>query len=357
MIPIADPAVGTEEEDRVASVLESGQLVAGEEVREFEREFAEFCGADHAVATANGTAALHAALEALGVGEGDRVVTSPFSFVATANAIRHAGAEPVFADVDPETYNLDPAAVERTVETTDADAILAVHLFGLPADVAALRDVADDHDLLLVEDAAQAHGAQYRGQRVGAFGDAACFSFYPTKNMTTGEGGMVTTTREAVAERARRFVNHGRTDRYTHETVGHNFRMPEMAAAIGRVQLGKLPEYTRARRSNAAVLDETLAEADVGTPVEPDRRHHVYHQYTIRCSDRDGLRSYLKDNGIHTGVYYHTPIHEQPAYESVDCSAPVAERAAREVLSLPVHPGVDRADLRRIATQVARYEP
>jgi dTDP-4-amino-4,6-dideoxygalactose transaminase len=357
MIPIAEPDVGTEEEERVVSVLESGRLVAGEEVREFEREFAEFCGADHAVATANGTAALHAALVALDVGDGDRVVTSPFSFVATANAIRHAGAEPVFADIDPETYNLDPAAVERTVETTDADAILAVHLFGLPADVAALRDVADDHDLLLVEDAAQAHGAQYRGQRVGAFGDAACFSFYPTKNMTTGEGGMVTTTREDVAERARKFVNHGRTDRYTHETVGHNFRMPEMAAAIGRAQLGKLPEYTRARRSNAAVLDETLTVADVGTPTEPDRRHHVYHQYTIRCPDRDGLRSYLKDNGINTRVYYPTPIHEQPAYESVDCSAPVAKQAAREVLSLPVHPGVDREDLRRIATQVARYEP
>jgi dTDP-4-amino-4,6-dideoxygalactose transaminase len=357
MISIADPDVGAEEEDRVVEVLESGQLVAGEEVREFEREFAGYCGADHAVATANGTAAIHAALTALGLGEGDTVITSPFSFVATANAIRHCGAEPAFADVDPDTYNLDPAAVEAVAREIDADAILAVHLFGLPADVERLQRVADEHDLLLVEDAAQAHGARYRGDRVGTFGDAACFSFYPTKNMTTGEGGMLVTDRQDVAERAQRFVNHGRTGRYDHAEVGHNFRMPEMAAAMGRVQLRKLPRYTQARRSNAAVLDEALTEEPVATPVEPADRYHVYHQYTVRCPDREGLRTYLKEQGIGTGVYYPTPIHEQPAYAEVACDAPVAERAAEEVLSLPVHPGVDREDLRQIATHVARYEP
>ncbi|MGQ3414374.1 DegT/DnrJ/EryC1/StrS family aminotransferase [Natrinema sp. LN54] len=358
MIPIANPQIGAEEKERVQQVLDSGMLADGPEVREFETDFANFCGVDHGVATSNGTTALHTAFEALDIGEGDRVVTSPFSFVASANACRLAGAEPVFADIDTDTFNLDPAAVERTVREHDADAILAVHLYGLPADVAPLRDIADDHGIPLIEDAAQAHGAEYRGQRVGSFGDAACFSFYPTKNMTTGEGGMVTTDRDDVARNAASYVNHGRSAKggYEHIRLGHNFRMTSIAAAIGRAQLDRLPKYIETRRANAALLDRGLSDTPVNTPTEPDDRTHVYHQYTIRTDERDELASYLEENGVGTSIYYPTPIHEQPAYEGIECDAPAAERAAGDVLSLPVHPALSTTDIETITRTVSEYE-
>ncbi|WP_101298338.1 DegT/DnrJ/EryC1/StrS family aminotransferase [Halegenticoccus soli] len=357
MIPIADPDIGPEERGRVATVMENGQLADGPEVRAFEEEFANFCGAEYGVATSNGTTALHVALEALELGPGDRVATTPFSFIASANAIRLCGAEPVFLDVDPRTYNLDPRALEAALrDGAEIDAVLAVHLYGLPADAPRLREIADEHDLLLVEDAAQAHGAAVDGAPVGSFGDAACFSFYPTKNMTTGEGGMVLTDRADVAERAARYVNHGRAAAgYEHVSVGHNFRMTSVAAAIGRAQLEKLPGYVRDRRSNAARLDELLADAPVETPVEPSGYRHAYHQYTIRCDDRDGLRSALDDRGIGTGIYYPIPIHRQPAYDDVDHRAPHAERAAAEVLSLPVHPNLSEEDVDRVGSAVAEY--
>jgi len=351
---IASPVVGDAERERVREVLDSGQLADGEEVREFEDEFAAFCGAEGGVATSNGTTALHAAFEALGVGSGDAVVTTPFSFVASANAIRHAGAEPVFADVDPATYNLDPVSVERVLEARDdVAAILAVHLYGLPADVDALAALADEHGAALVEDAAQAHGAEYQGERVGSLGDAACFSFYPTKNMTTGEGGMVTTDRADVEEGLRRFVNHGRDSAgYEHVSVGHNFRMTNMAAAIGRAQLERLPEFVAERRKNAAALNRVLDDAPVVPPVEPAERRHSYHQYTIACADRDAVVSHLERAGIGYGIYYPTPIHEQPAYAGVDADAPRASAAADSVLSLPVHPGLDAGDVERIGAAI-----
>ncbi|WP_137287224.1 DegT/DnrJ/EryC1/StrS family aminotransferase [Halorussus salinisoli] len=358
-VSIADPEMGEREIERVRSVMESGHIADGPEVRTFEDEFAAFCEADHGVATSNGTTALHAAFEALGVGSGDKVVTTPFSFVASANAIRLAGAEPVFADIDPDTFNLDPTAVEEAVRREDdVAAVVPVHLYGLPAEMDHLLDVADDHDLAVVEDAAQAHGAEYRGQRVGSLGDAACFSMYPTKNMTTGEGGMITTDRDDVAERAASFVNHGRPPEggYEHVRVGHNFRMTSMAAAIGRVQLDRLPDYNEARRSNAAYLTDSLTDTDVVPPTVPDDREHVYHQYTIRTDDRDGLAAYLDEAGVGTGVYYPTPIHEQPAYEGVSHAAPVAERTAEQALSLPVHPNVSEQDLRTIASAIQEYE-
>jgi perosamine synthetase len=351
-ISIAAPDIGTEETERVVDVLESGQLAEGSEVEAFQSEFADHSGATHAVATSNGTTALHTALEAVGVGDGDTVVTTPFSFVASANAIRLAGAEPVFADIDPETYTLDPDQVEERMraEPGGVDAILAVHLYGLPADVDTLEAVADDHDVPLVVDAAQAHGARYDGKPVGSHGDAACFSFYPTKNMTTGEGGMVTTDDQEIARNAARFVNHGR-DRagYEHVDVGHNFRLTDIAAAIGRTQLEKLPEYNEARRRNAAMLDELLADTNLVTPTEPNERRHVYHQYTVRCGNRDEVSSVLEANAIDTGVYYPIPIHEQPAFDHVDCDAPVAETVADQVLSLPVHPGLSDRDLERVS--------
>ncbi|GKZ12529.1 DegT/DnrJ/EryC1/StrS family aminotransferase [Haladaptatus sp. T7] len=358
MIPIADPEMGSEEIEATVACIEEGQLADGPEVRQFEDEFAAFCGTEFGVATSNGTTALHAAFAALGIGPGDRVVTSPFSFVASANAIRLAGAEPVFADIDPETYTLDPYATEQAVREYEADAILAVHLYGLPAEMDHLRDIAETHDLALVEDAAQAHGAEYDGRTVGSFGDAACFSFYPTKNMTTGEGGMVTTDRRDVAERAASFVNHGRTANggYDHVRLGHNFRMTSMAAAIGRVQLSRLPKYNEARRANAAYLTDRLRDAAVKPPIEPDDCRHVYHQYTIRADDRDGLQEHLESKGVGTGVYYPTPIHEQPAYQHVDHDAPISEQMAGNVLSLPVHPGLSGDDVRTIASAIKSYE-
>jgi dTDP-4-amino-4,6-dideoxygalactose transaminase len=358
-VPIADPELGEREMDRVRMVMESGMIADGPEVRRFEDDFADFCDADHGVATANGTMALHAALEALDVGPGDKVVTTPFSFVASANAIRLAGAEPVFADVDPETFNLDPTKVEEIVrEDEHVEAIMPVHLYGLPAEMEHLLDVADDYDLAVVEDACQSHGAEYRGRSVGALGDVACFSFYPTKNMTTGEGGMITTDRDDVVEQAESFVNHGRPPEggYEHVRLGHNFRMTSIAAAIGRVQLDRLPDYNEARRSNAAYLDDALADAEVVTPTEPDDRRHVYHQYTVRTDDRDGLADHLEDAGVGTGVYYPTPIHQLSAYDHVTHEAPVAERLAEQALSLPVHPNVSEQDLRTIAATINEYE-
>jgi len=353
MIPLAAPALGEAEREAVCEVLADGQLADGPEVRRFEEEFATFCGTEHAVATANGTTALHAAFEALGLGSGDAVVTTPFSFVASANAVRHAGAEPVFADVEEETLTLDPDAVAAVLEARDdVEAILAVHLYGTPASMDRLAALAAEHDVALVEDAAQAHGAEFGDARVGALGDVACFSFYPTKNMTAGEGGMITTDDAALAERAARFCDHGRTSGYEHADLGHNFRMTSVAAAIGRAQLAKLPRFNLARRGNAAYLTTRLRDAAVETPTEPPGARSVYHQYTVRTTDRDRLGDRLDEAGVEYGVYYPVPIHRQPAYEDVSASCPVAERAAEEVLSLPVHPGLSRGDLDAVAAAV-----
>jgi perosamine synthetase len=354
MIPIADPELGERTKARVAEVIESGQLADGPEVRAFEEEFADFCGAAHGVATTNGTTALHTACEALGLGPGDTVITTPFSMIASANAIRLAGSKPVFADIDPETFNIDPHAVEDIVRERDVDALMPVHLYGLPADMGHLQEIADEHDLLLIEDAAQAHGAAVDGERVGTFGDAACFSFYPSKNMTTGEGGMVLTDDEAIAERAASFANHGRNPdgpAYEHSTVGQNYRMTSVLAAIGRVQLDRLPEHNEARRANAERLTAELPDG-LATPVEPAGRRHVYHQYTVRTGDRDALEARLDAADIGSGIYYPIPIHEQPAYSGVEQSLPVAERASEEVLSLPVHPNLSPSDLTDIVNTV-----
>ncbi|MCU4924888.1 DegT/DnrJ/EryC1/StrS family aminotransferase [Halobacteria archaeon AArc-dxtr1] len=362
-VPIADPEVGEAAADRVHSVLADGRLADGPEVRAFESEFAAYCDADHGVATSNGTTALQTALEALGVSRGDAVITSPFSFVASANAIRHAGAIPVFADIDPETYTIDPEAVAEIVRRReDVVGLLPVHLYGLAADMDRLGEIADDHDLFVVEDACQAHGAAIDGERVGTIGDAACFSFYPTKNMTTGEGGIITTDDERLAERAAGYVNHGRIEtdggRYDHVELGHNHRMTSLAAAIGRTQLERLPAFNEARRENAAAYDEALAELPVETPTVPDGYRHVYHQYTIRTGERDGLQEALAERGIGASVYYETPIHRQPAYETVSTAAtscPEADRAAETVLSLPVHPNVSDDDRDAVVRAISDY--
>ena len=359
-VGMADPRIGVAELDGLVETAVGGRIADGPEVRAFESEFADHCNARHGVATSNGTTALHAALKGLGIGPGNRVVTTPFSFVATANAIRLCGAEPIFADVDPATLNLDPAAVRETVtdHDGDVDAIIAVHLYGLPAAMDELRAIAEEYDAALVEDAAQAHGATLDGRSVGSLGDAACFSFYPTKNMTTGEGGMILTDDADLADRVGRFVNHGRTGSYEHSAVGHNFRLTSLGAGLGRAQLERLPEFVDIRRRNAAEYDDALSnQPAVVAPPDPSNARHAYHQYTVRTEHRQALRDHLADAGIDTGVYYPTPIHRQPAYDDVDASAPIAEHAVETVLSVPVHPSLDRNEVNAVADALAGFSP
>lgn len=355
-IPIANPVISEAARTAVDGVLQSGMIADGKEVRAFEREFADHVGTEHAVATTNGTTALHGMLEAAGIGEGEAVVTTPFSFVASSNAIVHAGAEPVFGDIDPETYNLDPETVRDIVaERCDVVAILPVHLYGLPADMDEFQVLAEEHDLLLFEDAAQAHGATYGGGMVGGCGEAAAFSFYPTKNMTTGEGGMVTTDNDGLAERLRRLIDHGREGQYHHAEVGYNYRMTNVAAAIGRDQLNRLPGWVEERQTNAAALNDRLTDLDgLTVPTVPENREHAYHQYTVRVADRERVSEALDDADISYGIYYPDAIPDQPAYDNVSATVPHAAEASDAVLSLPIHPGVPEDGIKEIARAVRR---
>lgn len=352
-IPIANPVVSSAAREAVDDVLQSGMLADGEEVRQFEREFAAYIGSDHAVATANGTIALQAMLEASGIGKGDEVLTSPFSFIASANAVVHAGGTPVFADVDPETFNLDPTrARDALTENDNIAAIMPVHLYGLPAAMDELREIAEEQEIHLFEDAAQAHGAAFKNEQVGSIGDAAAFSFYPTKNMTTGEGGIVTTDDQNLAERLRRLVDHGRSHRYTHESIGYNFRMTNIAAAIGREQLQRLPNWIEERRENATMLTDRLSNVPgLRTPHLPVDRDHTFHQYTLRVDDRDAVVRAMTNADVGYGIYYPETIPGQPAYGERR-GWPVAECLSREVLSVPVHPDLDDSDISIVADSV-----
>jgi dTDP-4-amino-4,6-dideoxygalactose transaminase len=350
MIPIARPLIGDEEKSLVLEVLSSGQLAQGPRVREFETRFAEWVGARYAVATSSGTAALHVALLAHGLGPGDEVITTPFSFIASANCALFVGARPVFADIEPDYFTLDPDAVEAKL-TPRTRAIVPVHLYGQPCDMPRLAAIAQAHDLILIEDACQAHGAQLDGRPVGSWG-TACYSFYPTKNMTTIEGGMLTTNRAEIAERARLIRDHGSPKRYQHDLLGYNLRLTDLQAAVGLAQLAKVDAWNDRRRANAAWLDARLAGLDgIQTPhVRPGARH-VYHQYTLRARDRTALLPILAERGIGVGIHYPTPIHQQPLYQRLGYSdsLPEAERACREVLSLPIHASLTEEDLRCIA--------
>ncbi len=364
MIPIAKPLIGEEEKAAVLAVLESGQLAQGKEVAEFEERFARFCGVKHAIATSSGTAALHVALLALGIGPGDEVLTTPFTFIASANAVLFCGARPVFCDIEPDTFNLDPNHAEAVIRRRRAQgkrlrAILPVHLFGHLCDMPAILELAKRYDLLIVEDACQSHGASLNGKKAGSFG-TGCFSFYPTKNITTGEGGMITTDDDAVAEKCRLLRDHGQRRRYHHETLGYNLRMTNIAAAIGLAQLEKLPRHTEMRIRNAAYLTEHLQGLPhVVVPTVRPGYVHVFHQYTIRIrGDRDRAVEVLREKGIGTGVHYPVPVHHQPLYRALgyDDVLPEAERASREVLSLPVHPALSQSDLDTIVDAVASLQ-
>jgi perosamine synthetase len=352
-IPLSRPVIGAAERRAVDRVLRSGQLAQGTEVEAFEAEFAAaLVDGRHCIAVSSGTSALHLGLLAAGIGPGDEVVLPSFGFAASANAVRLVGAEPVFVDIEPGSFCLDPQAVESAISPRTA-AVLPVHLYGHPAAMDALVRVAERHGLLVLEDAAQAHGASWQGRPVGTFGSLAAFSFYPTKNMTTGEGGMVVTPDPTLARTLRLLRNQGMDMRYDNEIVGLNARMTDIAGALGRVQLHRLPALTLARQAHAAAFD--LALTTVVTPPVAAGAVHVYHQYTVRSGERERLLSRLAAAGIGAGVYYPVPVHRLRPYARLSVrplDLPETDRAAAEVLSLPVRPDLTSVEVERIVDVV-----
>ena len=348
MIPIAKPYLTKEEEEAVLDVIRSGMIAMGEKVQELEEKFSKKFGYKHTIATSSGTSALHTILYAEGIGEGDEIITTPFTFIATANTILAVGAKPVFVDIDPKTFNIDPDQIEKAV-TKKTKAIMLVHLYGYPCDMDKIKEVADKNNLIIIEDACQAHGAKYKGKYVGNWGSSA-FSLYPTKNITSAEGGLITTNNDTITNKARLFINHGQSERYVHTDFGLNFRMTNIHAAIGIVQLSKIDKFTKKRQGNAKYLRENLKNVEL--PSYEKEYEHVYHQFTIRVKkDRAQIVEKLNDAGIGAGIHYPTPIHKQPYYKKLGyakLSLPEAEKASREVLSLPVHPLVSKKDLKYI---------
>ena len=354
MIPVSKPYIGEEEKQAVMAVLASGMLAQGPRTAELEEKFADVCGVKHAVATTSGTTALHVALLAHNIGPGDEVITTPFTFIASANSILFTGAKPVFVDISPDTFNIDPALIEQAI-TPSTKAIMPVHLFGYVCDMDAIKAIANKHGLAIIEDASQAVGATFKEQKAGSFG-TGCFSLYATKNIMSGEGGMITTNDDEIAENCRMLRNHGMKRRYYHDMLGYNFRMSDLHAAIGLAQLNRLDEFTAKRQANAAYLN-THITGKVLTPSVKPFYEHVWHQYTIRVqNDRDGVVSQLNANGVGTGIFYPIPAHKHEYMQEIvgDVALPVAERIATEVISLPVHPQLTPTDLKKIADEVNR---
>jgi perosamine synthetase len=351
-IPAAKPVIGEAEIEAAVRVLRGGMVIQGPEVAAFEQEFSALVDGRHCVAVNSGTSALQLTLMALGVKPGDEVIVPSFSFAATANVVRLVGAEPVFVDIDAETFCVNPDAVAAAI-TPRTVAIMPVHLYGHPAAMDRIMPIAERHGLAVVEDAAQAHGAALGGTPAGAFGVAGCFSFYPTKNMHSLEGGMITTNDAQVARTLRLLRNQGMEQRYANEIVGANMRLTDVAAAIGRVQLGQLPEWTEQRQANAKFLDSRITE--MVTPPVADGARHVYHQYTVRVrGNRDAAQRVLTEHGVGSAVYYPTPIHRLRPFLGADgkpgpWDLPETERAAAEVISLPIFPSLASEQLERIA--------
>jgi dTDP-4-amino-4,6-dideoxygalactose transaminase len=322
-------------------VVSNTTFILGSEVDTFERSFARYVGAGGAVGVASGTSALHLALLACGVGPGDEVITSAHTFIAAAEAILHTGARPVFVDIDPRTYTIDPNQVESAV-TPRTKAIVPVHLYGQPADMGPLLEIAGRQELWLIEDAAQAHGAEYLGKRCGGLGHLACFSFYPGKNLGAyGDAGAVTGDAPPLLDKVRKLRDHGRRDKYEHDEIGFGERMDALQAAVLAAKLNRLEHWTEARRGHAAFYNRMLADCDVTTPFESPKVRHVYHLYVIRVRDRDSVMAQLKHRGIGAGIHYPIPVHRQPALVKLgygDVSLPNTERAANEIVSLPMYP-------------------
>jgi perosamine synthetase len=366
LIRINQPIIGKEEIDAVTEVLKSGILTEksgrGPRVLDFEKEYARYVGAKHAVAVSSGTAALHSALIVAGVKQGDEVVVPSFTFHSTAEVVLLCGAQPVFADIDPDTYTVSADTVESAL-TRSTKAIIPVHLYGLPADLDPLRKLARDRGVTLIEDAAQAHGAEYKGSKVGSMSDMTCFSFYAGKNMTTGEGGMITTDDDDYSERLRMVRTHGEQRPYWPTAVGNNYRMNEILAAIGLAQLKKLPSFLEKRRKNAEFLSEKLGVlGKVIAPKEPEGRKHAWYVYTLRlrganAGKRNKVTEKLLSKNIGATVYYESPLHMLPLYREFSTNRrplPETEKACRQVFSLPVHPKLDESDLEYVFETLKR---
>jgi dTDP-4-amino-4,6-dideoxygalactose transaminase len=360
MIPLVDLrgqylSIKGEIDAAIARVMDTGQFVLGDEVDAFERDFADYCAVADGIAVNSGTSALHLALLAAGVRAGDDVITVPFTFVATVAAIGYIGARAVFVDIDPATFTMDATQLEAAI-TPKTKAIVPVHLYGQTADMDPILAVARRHNLVVIEDACQAHGAAYKGQPAGSLADAACFSFYPGKNLGAyGEGGMVVTSNRAIAREVRMLRDWGQDRKYHHVVKGFNFRMDGIQGAILRVKLRHLESWTRARRAHAREYDRLLADAGIKTPFEAAYSRHVYHIYAVRTSDRAGLQRTLQSNGIASGIHYPVPVHLQPAYADLGYGPgdfPHAERAADEVLSLPMYPELSHTTLELVAAAI-----
>ena len=351
MIQIASPQIGKEEREAVDRVLRSGIIAQGPEVAEFEKEFANLCGVKYAVAACNGTTAGHLVMLASGIGPGDEVITTPFTFFATASVVIMAGAKPVFVDVEEDGFCLDPSKVEAAI-TDKTKAIHPVHLYGELADMPSFMEITKRNNLLLIEDSAQAHSANSWDGNAGSFGKAGWFSFYPTKNMTTSEGGIITTNDEDFANKCKIIRAHGMSAQYQHTEFGYNYRMTDVSAAIGREQLKKLPNFNARRREIAEIYNSELS----GLVITPKyRRGHVFHQYTIRSDKRDELRKFLLERKINTGIYYPSLLYTYPSMKEYQSSCPNAEILVKEVLSLPVHPALSDSDVFEVISSIKAF--
>jgi len=362
-IPLVDLKAGFDPiKSEVMAALEDVfsrmHLNLGPNVQAFEEEFAAFCGTKYAIGVGSGTEALHLALLGCGVGEGDEVITSPHTFFATAEAISYAGARPVFVDIDPKTFAIDPSLIEQKM-TRKTKAIIPVHMYGHPAAMPEILELARRRGIKVIEDACQAHGAIYKGMKCGSMGDAGCFSFYFTKNLGGyGEGGMVTTNDPAIDSAARLLRNHGHASKYEHSAVGYNARLDEIQAAILRIKLKRLNDYNDARRSIAAAYHMLLEGTPLRLPGEAEGVRHVYHLYVVRSKERDALLQYLTDAGIGTGIHYRNPVHLQEAYKVLGYkkgALPVTEKICEEILSLPIYPELTNADVEYVSGKIREF--
>lgn len=361
MISIAQPLVNKKEKELVLEVMDSGMLASGSYVNNFSKKFADFIGSKYGAAVSSGTTALHTALLAAGIGEGDKVLTTPFTFIASSNSILYTGAEPVFVDIKEDSYNIDPEEIEAALKKDPAiKALLIVHLFGLSCDMDKIMELVEKYELILIEDCAQSHGAEFNGKKAGSFGDLSTFSFYPTKNMTTGEGGMVLTDQEELYDKAAKIINHGQAKKYLHDSLGYNFRMTNLAAAIGLVQLDKLAAFNQKRIENAEFFNQNLADLKwLKIPSKPANKKHVYHQYTLRVKDRDQFAAYLSENGVGNSIHYPAPVTQQPYYKKLgygELSFAVTEKVAEEIISIPVHPALSDQELEKIVKVIKAYK-
>ena len=353
-INFSEMYVDSEIKKAAEHVLESGRYIKGDNLRQFEREFADFCDAKYAVGVSSGTSAILLSLMALGIKKGDEVVVPSHTFIATASPVKFLGATPVYVDIDPVTYTIDPEKIESKI-TENTKAIIPVHLYGHPANMGPITELAEKNGIMVIEDSCQAHAAEYRGKKTGSMGDMAVFSFFPSKNMTVaGDGGIITTTNEELADKVSMLRDHGRKGKYVHEMLGLNLRLSEIPAAIGREQLKHLNDWTD-RRRNAAEKYNKLLEGMVETPTEAEWAKHVYHLYVIQIADRDGLGRYLNEQGISTGIHYPIPVHRQPCMEAGEIRLPVTDACVDRILSLPMHPQLTDEQIGYVAEKIQEW--